>query len=206
MQYTTLSPGASISLPLRPAFEQFRREHLLLDFVPHSASISPYLDEFVAAVDDPALAGPNLRAISATQHRHSVRLRKDDGNADIASCHFLALKLYQLKDAIDRDRELAKPNPSWLTIKQVAANIGCSYGEARARLLEGRIRAVKDGRWIRSRREWVEEYLETRTVRPEKGISDHATETQRIRKSKTSTAAINPKGAGAKFLRERKEI
>jgi excisionase family DNA binding protein len=54
-----------------------------------------------------------------------------------------------------------------LTIGRVADLLGCSYGEARNRMLEGRIRAVKDGRWCRSRREWVEEYIERQTVRAE---------------------------------------
>lgn len=56
------------------------------------------------------------------------------------------------------------PRSETLTIKQVAELIGCSYGEARNRMLEGRIKAVKDGRWYRTRREWVEEYLADRLV------------------------------------------
>jgi excisionase family DNA binding protein len=56
--------------------------------------------------------------------------------------------------------------PELLGPKQVALLLGCSYGEARLRMLDGRIRAVKDGRWCRTRREWVEEYLERMAVRP----------------------------------------
>jgi excisionase family DNA binding protein len=54
-----------------------------------------------------------------------------------------------------------------LTFREVAKLLGCSYGEARNRMLDGRIRAVKDGRWCRSRRDWVEEYIEQQTVRPD---------------------------------------
>jgi excisionase family DNA binding protein len=39
-----------------------------------------------------------------------------------------------------------------MTTKDVAELLGCSYTEARDRLLDGRIKAVKDGRWLRTRR------------------------------------------------------
>lgn len=51
-----------------------------------------------------------------------------------------------------------------MTTKDVAEMLGCSYTEARDRLLDGRIKAVKDGRWLRTRREWVEEYIARNTV------------------------------------------
>jgi excisionase family DNA binding protein len=51
-----------------------------------------------------------------------------------------------------------------MTTKDVAELLGCSYTEARDRLLDGRIKAVKDGRWLRTRREWVEEYVARNTV------------------------------------------
>jgi excisionase family DNA binding protein len=51
-----------------------------------------------------------------------------------------------------------------MTTWDVAELLGCSYTEARERLLDGRIKAVKDGRWLRTRREWVEEYVARNTV------------------------------------------
>jgi excisionase family DNA binding protein len=53
-----------------------------------------------------------------------------------------------------------------MTTKDMAEFLGCSYTEARDRLLDGRIRAVKDGRWLRTRREWVEEYIAGKTIQP----------------------------------------
>jgi excisionase family DNA binding protein len=54
----------------------------------------------------------------------------------------------------------------FLTIKEVAQQLRCSYSEARDRMLDGRIRTVKDGRWLRTRREWVEQYLAAKTIKP----------------------------------------
>lgn len=51
-----------------------------------------------------------------------------------------------------------------LTTKEVAQLLGCSYSQARKLMLEGRIKSIKDGRLLRSRREWVEEYLLAKTV------------------------------------------
>lgn len=58
---------------------------------------------------------------------------------------------------------------SWLNSFSMAELLGCSYTEARDRLLDGRIKAVKDGRWLRTRREWVEEYMARYTVQ---GVQD----------------------------------
>jgi excisionase family DNA binding protein len=52
-----------------------------------------------------------------------------------------------------------------LTTKEVSILLGCSYSEAREKMLDGRIRSVKDGRWLRSRKEWVEEYLLKQVVK-----------------------------------------
>lgn len=56
-----------------------------------------------------------------------------------------------------------------MTTRDVAELLGCSYTGARERLLDGRIRAVKDGRRLRTRREWVEEYIARNTVH---GVQD----------------------------------
>lgn len=52
----------------------------------------------------------------------------------------------------------------FLRIRDVATLLGCSYSEARDRLLDGRIQAIRDGRWLRTRREWVEEYVTKKLV------------------------------------------
>jgi len=64
-------------------------------------------------------------------------------------------------------RLVDRADPEMLTFREVARMLNCSYGEARNRMLDGRIRAIKDGRWCRSRRQWVEEYVEKCTVQPE---------------------------------------
>lgn len=52
-----------------------------------------------------------------------------------------------------------------LTTKEVSILLGCSYSEAREKMLDGRIKSVKDGRWLRSRKEWVEAYLLMQVVK-----------------------------------------
>lgn len=59
----------------------------------------------------------------------------------------------------------ASSNDSFMTIRETAAFLRCSYGEARERMLDGRIRAIRDGRWLRTRREWVEEYVAEKTIK-----------------------------------------
>jgi len=54
----------------------------------------------------------------------------------------------------------------FLTIRQVAQLLRCSYTAARDRMLDGRIRTVKDGRWLRTRRKWVEQYVAAKTIKP----------------------------------------
>jgi hypothetical protein len=41
-----------------------------------------------------------------------------------------------------------------------------SYSEARERMLDGRIKAIRDGRWLWTRRAWVEQYVAERTIKP----------------------------------------
>lgn len=52
-----------------------------------------------------------------------------------------------------------------LTTKEVSNLIGCSYSQARTLMLDGRIKSIKDRRLLRSRREWVEEYLLAQVVK-----------------------------------------
>lgn len=59
----------------------------------------------------------------------------------------------------------ASPDEPFMTIREVARLLHCSYTEARERLLDGRIRAIRDGRWLRTRRKWVEEYIAEKTIK-----------------------------------------
>lgn len=89
-----------------------------------------------------------------------------------------------------------------LSITQVADFLTCSYGEARNRMLDGRIRAVKDGRWCRSRPEWVEEYLEKQTVRPESPAVEEIPVVP-VRRGKTQVK-VKANGVAHRFLQNRK--
>jgi excisionase family DNA binding protein len=59
-----------------------------------------------------------------------------------------------------------QPNDEFMTTREVARLLHCFYSEARDRLLDGRIKAIKDGRWLRTRRTWVEQYVGEKTVKP----------------------------------------
>ena len=101
---------------------------------------------------------------------------------------------------IDRMTKLIGPHlPEVLDTRAVANLIGCCYGEARNRMLDGRIKAVKDRRWLRSRREWVDEYLSRVTVRPtSKEGKLPASPSRRKRAATVPTGNI-----ALEFLRER---
>lgn len=60
----------------------------------------------------------------------------------------------------------SRASEDFLTIREVAQPLRCSYSEARDRMLDGRIRTIKDGRWLRTRREWVEQYVAAKTIKP----------------------------------------
>jgi excisionase family DNA binding protein len=60
------------------------------------------------------------------------------------------------------------PAPSgepFMTIRETARLLHCSYTEARERMLDGRIRTIRDGRWLRIRREWIEAYIAEKTIK-----------------------------------------
>lgn len=85
-----------------------------------------------------------------------------------------------------------------MTTNDVAEFLGCSYTEARERLLDGRIRCMKDGRWLRTRREWVEEYIARQTVQPaqaEPGVVPVPRPPKR-----RSQATVKKGGFGQRFL------
>jgi len=89
-----------------------------------------------------------------------------------------------------------------LTIQEVATLLRCSYGEARNRMLTGRIRSVKDGRWHRTRKDWVEEYLLAKMLqKPEPQIAE-----VRGKRPKVKLVGDFKKGGIAyEFLRSRPE-
>jgi excisionase family DNA binding protein len=88
-----------------------------------------------------------------------------------------------------------------MTTNDVAELLGCSYTEARDRLLDGRIKAVKDGRWLRTRREWVEEYIARKTIQVVNAVPGVHT-VPRPRKRPTQ-GTVTVSGIGLDFLRER---
>src|SRR5258708_4327492 len=53
----------------------------------------------------------------------------------------------------------------FMTIREVANLLRCSYSEARNRMLDSRIRAIRDGHWQRTRRQWVDEYIAEKTIK-----------------------------------------
>jgi excisionase family DNA binding protein len=88
-----------------------------------------------------------------------------------------------------------------LTVREAAVLLGCSYGEARKRMRQGRIRAVKDGRWLRTRPEWVEEYLASHMIQPvDPSRAIHELPVPSRRKTH---ARLKPNGIGSRFLRNR---
>ena len=62
-------------------------------------------------------------------------------------------------------RTPASSEERFMTIREVATLLHCSYCEARERMLDGRIRAIRDGRWLRTRRQWVEDYIAEQTIK-----------------------------------------
>jgi hypothetical protein len=88
-----------------------------------------------------------------------------------------------------------------LGIALVATILGCSYAEARKRMLDGRIHAIKDGRHCRSRRDWVEEYVAAATVRPPQ--KEAASVASPSRKKRATT--VKAGGTAREFLRERQK-
>jgi hypothetical protein len=67
-------------------------------------------------------------------------------------------------------------------------------------MLEGRLKSIKDGRLLRSRREWVEEYLSAQLVNKPKPQPDEI----KVRRPKAKLVGEFTKGGIAyEFLRSR---
>ena len=98
----------------------------------------------------------------------------------------------------------AKADDIFLTIREVAALLKCSYSEARERMLDGRIRTIKDGRWLRTRREWVEAYVAAKTIKP---LPEDRIPVKAVRgRRKVDTGRTLTKGGmGYQFLMERQK-
>lgn len=70
-------------------------------------------------------------------------------------------------------------------------------------MLDGRIKAIRDGRWLRTRREWIEEYVAGKLVAPPRTTSEiHVIAG---RKSRQKPVIFKKGGLGYQFLKERQE-
>ncbi len=98
----------------------------------------------------------------------------------------------------------ANAEDRFLTIREVAALLKCSYSEARERMLDGRIRTIKDGRWLRTRREWIEAYVASKTIKPlpEERIPIKAV---RGRRKLDTGRTLKKGGMGYQFLMDREK-
>jgi|GEM_PF-1387916 len=101
-------------------------------------------------------------------------------------------------------KRLGNPADEMLRVKDVAALLGCSYSEAWEKMKDGRIRTVKEGRWLRSRREWVEEYITKHTINPVGSDPQIASVVIPPPKRKGGVR-LKPGGAGLQFLQKRKK-
>ena len=63
-------------------------------------------------------------------------------------------------------------------------------------MLDGRIKAIKDGRWLRTRREWVEQYVAAETVKPP---APEVSELSRPRGRRHVYAGIKLKKGGMRY-------
>lgn len=97
----------------------------------------------------------------------------------------------------------APSNEPFMTTRETAAFLHCSYSEARERMLDGRIRAIRDGRWLRTRREWVEEYVAEKTIKAASSDPDVYTVPKPRRREGHIT--FKKGSIGEQFLRERQE-
>lgn len=114
----------------------------------------------------------------------------------------LPLILSKLEKQLGKRRRKRKSDSGdqMLRIKDVAVLLGCSYSEARQKMLDGRIKTVKDGRWLRTRKEWVDEYLLAQIIKK----PDPVPEEIKIKRPKVKQIGEFKKGGLAyEFLRSR---
>jgi hypothetical protein len=91
-----------------------------------------------------------------------------------------------------------------MTIRETAAFLNCSYCEARERMLDGRIRTIRDGRWLRTRRKWIEEYVAEKAIKAAKTEPDMYT-VPNPPKRRQVQIKFKKGSIGEQFLREREE-
>lgn len=106
----------------------------------------------------------------------------------------------RIEKRLDGGTSSVEPAARMLNTKQVAELLGCSYSQARRLMQEGRLKSIKDGRLLRSRREWVEEYLVAQMVqKPEPQIAE-----VKVKRPKVKQVGDFKKGGIAyEFLRSR---
>ncbi len=91
-----------------------------------------------------------------------------------------------------------------MTIRETARLLHCSYTEARERMLDGRIRTIRDGRWLRTRREWIEAYIAEKTIKAANNDPDVYT-VPNPRKRRHGDITLKKGGAGYRFLERLRE-
>lgn len=98
----------------------------------------------------------------------------------------------------------ASSSEPFMTTRETAAFLRCSYCEARERMLDGRIRTIRDGRWLRTLREWIEAYIAEKTIkatRDEPGVYTVPDPPRRRR----GHIKLKKGGAGYRFLEKLRE-
>jgi hypothetical protein len=103
------------------------------------------------------------------------------------------------------DQVPASSEERFMTIRETARLLHCSYTEARERMLDGRIRTIRDGRWLRTRREWIEAYIAEKTIkeaRDEPGVYTVSDPPRRRR----GNIKFKKGDAGFRFLEKLREL
>lgn len=93
---------------------------------------------------------------------------------------------------------------AFMTTRNVATFLRCSYSKARERLLDGRIRAIRDGRWLRTRRQWVEDYVAGMTIKPA-GDEPGVYTVPKPPRQRQGQIKLKKGGAGYRFLEKLRE-
>jgi excisionase family DNA binding protein len=122
---------------------------------------------------------------------------KGSGNSQILAA------IQRIEDRLDgrgTRRSNVDKSSEMLNTKEVSQLLGCSYPQARKLMLDGRLKSIKDGRLLRSRKDWVEEYLLAKTVqKPEPQIAE-----VKVKRPKVKLVGDFKKGGIAyEFLRSR---
>lgn len=164
----------------------FQQEHEWLR--QHIPDLPPYLPEqCVDPVQIAGFFGINLDEFDL----------KGSGNSQILAA------IQRLEDRLDgrgARRSNVDESSEMLNTKEVSQLLGCSYSQARKLMLDGRLKSIKDGRLLRSRKDWVEEYLLAKTVqKPEPQIAE-----VKVKRPKVKLVGDFKKGGIAyEFLRSR---